>query len=93
MRVLPLFPSSIASLLSPLLMLFLPSPSRLYLPPPRSLPIDRLPLAALVVTHSCPPERIEILKRLPKDPKPGYIVKVKKQPVHTMCAVPYELLA
>ncbi|EKX37159.1 large subunit ribosomal protein L21e, cytoplasmic [Guillardia theta CCMP2712] len=38
-------------------------------------------------------KRIEILKRLPKDPKPGYIVKAKKQPVHTMCAVPYELLA
>ena len=37
--------------------------------------------------------RKEILKRLPADPKPGYIVKAKKQPVNVMCAVPYELLA
>merc|ERR1712205_42848 len=36
---------------------------------------------------------VRTLKRLPKDPKPGYIVKAKKQPVNVMCAVPYELLA
>lgn len=36
---------------------------------------------------------IRTLKRLPKDPKNGYIVKVKKQDVKVMCAVPYELLA
>ena len=36
---------------------------------------------------------IKTLKRLPKDPKAGYIVKAKKQPVNVMCAVPYELLA
>ena len=36
---------------------------------------------------------VRALKRLPKDPKPGYIVKAKKQPVNVMCAVPYELLA
>eukprot|EP00287_Rhodomonas_sp_CCMP768_P004327 CAMPEP_0196736414 /NCGR_PEP_ID=MMETSP1091-20130531/14484_1 /TAXON_ID=302021 /ORGANISM="Rhodomonas sp., Strain CCMP768" /LENGTH=169 /DNA_ID=CAMNT_0042080145 /DNA_START=46 /DNA_END=555 /DNA_ORIENTATION=+ len=42
---------------------------------------------------------IKTLKRLPKDPKPGYVVRVKKdetgakfQPA-VMCAVPYELLA
>jgi hypothetical protein len=34
-----------------------------------------------------------ILKRLPKDPKPGYIVKAAAQKVNVMCAVPYELLA
>eukprot|EP00802_Teleaulax_amphioxeia_P021067 Tamp_21393.p3 GENE.Tamp_21393~~Tamp_21393.p3 ORF type:complete len:164 (-),score=48.05 Tamp_21393:100-591(-) len=38
-------------------------------------------------------KQIRPLKRLPKDPKPGYIVKAKKQPVNVMCAVPYELLA
>eukprot|EP00286_Rhodomonas_abbreviata_P011401 CAMPEP_0181339482 /NCGR_PEP_ID=MMETSP1101-20121128/29281_1 /TAXON_ID=46948 /ORGANISM="Rhodomonas abbreviata, Strain Caron Lab Isolate" /LENGTH=174 /DNA_ID=CAMNT_0023450457 /DNA_START=251 /DNA_END=775 /DNA_ORIENTATION=- len=49
-------------------------------------------------------KRTEVLKRLPKDPKPGYIVRVRKaivdgkktkekvQPA-VMCAVPYELLA
>ncbi len=38
-------------------------------------------------------KHIRILKRLPKDPKLGYIVKTKKQPVNVLCAVPYELLA
>ncbi len=33
------------------------------------------------------------LKRLPKDPKPGYIVRAKTKKVNVMCAVPYELLA
>jgi hypothetical protein len=36
---------------------------------------------------------IRTLKRLPKDPKDGYIVKAKKAEVNVMCAVPYELLA
>ena len=38
-------------------------------------------------------ERLSILKRLPADPKPGFIVKASKKPVSVMCAVPYELLA
>jgi hypothetical protein len=38
-------------------------------------------------------EKVAILKRLPKDPKPGYIVKANRQKVNVMCAVPYELLA
>lgn len=38
-------------------------------------------------------EQIAILKRLPKDPKPGYIVKASKKQVNVMCSVPYELLA
>ena len=33
------------------------------------------------------------LKRLPKDPKAGYIVRAKSKKVNVMCAVPYELLA
>uniref|UniRef100_A0A6T8NBW9 60S ribosomal protein L21 n=2 Tax=Hemiselmis andersenii TaxID=464988 RepID=A0A6T8NBW9_HEMAN len=38
-------------------------------------------------------KQVAILKRLPKDPKPGYIVKAAKKKVNVMCAVPYELLA
>ncbi|KAJ1494677.1 60S ribosomal protein L21 [Baffinella frigidus] len=38
-------------------------------------------------------KRLAILKRLPADPKPGYIVKASKKVVNVMCAVPYELLA
>ena len=41
----------------------------------------------------CAGKKIRPLKRLPKDPKAGYIVKAKKQTVNVMCAVPYELLA
>eukprot|EP00293_Proteomonas_sulcata_P017166 CAMPEP_0184310662 /NCGR_PEP_ID=MMETSP1049-20130417/32970_1 /TAXON_ID=77928 /ORGANISM="Proteomonas sulcata, Strain CCMP704" /LENGTH=141 /DNA_ID=CAMNT_0026625127 /DNA_START=120 /DNA_END=545 /DNA_ORIENTATION=- len=42
---------------------------------------------------------IKTLKRLPKDPKPGYIIKMpkdeagKKKIPSVLCAVPYELLA
>eukprot|EP00961_Rhodomonas_salina_P004568 61992-Rhodomonas_salina.1 len=50
-------------------------------------------------TEGAQQKHIKILKRLPKDPKPGFIVRVKKdvegkklQPA-VMCAVPYELLA
>ena len=62
-------------------------------PTPLDLTVDCVTLWRLIDFSCCSGTFIRTLKRLPKDPKAGYIVKAKKQTVNVMCAVPYELLA